>query len=426
MAPFTRALCNSLALSAVLAARVDDDAPPAFGYVNPTGYLPAGAVAFDSGAHSSPPLQEPSTLAVAPTEPDLFPFHHIVPTYPVSPPYAGDWKTGGGGFSGLASLTHTRQAHAATFGTHYEAQAARSNANIMATEHIHGAQVMSHIAEKLANEQAVAHDKLVVGQATSQTAAQRHATEVARAHAHEAAEAHTRMVQAQESEKIHRQEAKLAHAQAVTERRAIEVHAKAEEKIKQIEAMRAKGIHDINQQADHKVASTHGGALKGIEDVTLTGKDDVLAVREAHPSTHDAVNTAVEQDAKSPLNGAHHPTIGLPNHPTPLDAEAYGMPTSATEGLGSVQAGFKGYPHMFPLWHQAQEQEQAQQEVPQQPAQEPSQLQAEEQQLEQMKQVQQTQQQELEAKEQQLKEHQQQFKQQQEEQPVQAAQQLQQ
>jgi hypothetical protein len=192
----------------------------------------------------------------------------------------------------------TKWANLNTLESMDEAKAARSSTAAMASNKVQSAMATAGKAVALANAQAVAHNQRTVTQGQTQTIAQRRAQELARSHAYEAAEAHKNFVEATENEKIHAQEAKLAHAEAVTEKRAIEVHKKAEQRIKDVELKRAEGIRDINAQADSEVRATHFGALRGIEEITAAGKDEVMKIKTEHPATHKTVNEKVEADAK--------------------------------------------------------------------------------------------------------------------------------
>jgi hypothetical protein len=244
-----------------------------------------------------------------------------------------------------ATLTRTAGALRNTQLAMQEAQAVRSSAHANAASQILGAQYQSQRAVDMAQHEAVRSNGVVVTQGSTQTTAQRHAQDVALAHSLEAAQAHSKMVQSQEAEKIHAQEAKLAHAEAVTEKRAIEVHVEAEKKIKDIEMLRARGIHELNVRADREVAATHGTALSGLEGATVKGKDDIVQIRAENPAMHEKINAEVQSDAtkwKGGLDNGQVEVQGFAHtHPDALPADY------ATKGLGGPVQGVE---HMQPMY----------------------------------------------------------------------------
>lgn len=250
-----------------------------------------------------------------------------------------------------ATLTRTAGALRNTQLAMQEAQAVRSSAHANAANQILGAHYQSQRAVDMAHHEAVRANGVVVTQGSTQTTAQRHAQDVALAHSMEAAQAHSRMVQSQEAEKIHAQEAKLAHTEAVTEKRAIEVHIEAEKKIKDIEMLRARGIHELNVRADREVAATHGTALSGLEGATVKGKDDIVQIRAENPAMHEKINADVQSDATKWRSGLGDKPVEVAGfahtHPEALPAEyatkGLGGPVQAAEYMQPMYPGGMGY-----------------------------------------------------------------------------------
>jgi len=247
------------------------------------------------------------------------------------------------------SLTRSAGALRNTQLAMHEAQAARAYAHTLAAHQIHGAQYQSNMASDMANHMAMNNEHHVMTHASTQIIAQRHAQDVALAHSLEAAQAHSRMVQSQEAEKIHAQEAKLAHAEAVTEKRAIEVHSQAEKQIKDIEMLRANGIHELNVRADEEVATSHGEALSGIDGITVKGTADIVQIRKETPAMHEKINAEVQSDATryhaSTEGDKQVGVLGFAHtHPDPITVEDLGG--YATKGLGAPMqdAQYPGYP----------------------------------------------------------------------------------